>query len=103
MDILTMSKLLSWMMRKDEHEKRQKGSPTSDEKLDHIRQNYFRTLMSKDPNYIMSKQRMMQPVFDFSKRKQVNLKAKNNFLVKIIQRDSMYAHHQGWKEAAKVG
>ena len=55
------------------------------EKIDKIRQNYFRTLMSKDPNYIMNKQRMMQPVYDYSKKKTVNLKAKNNFLAKIIQ------------------
>jgi hypothetical protein len=59
--------------------------------------------MSKDPDYSMNKQRMMQPVFDFSKKKTINLRAKNNFLAKIIQKDSIYAHCQGWKKEAKVG
>ena len=52
-DIVTMSKIVSWLKNnRDELQDIPKSGPKF---LDHSRETNFRALMSKDPDYIMSK------------------------------------------------
>jgi hypothetical protein len=51
----------------------------------------FRQLLTKDPNFVVNKQKLMQPVFDPESRDQVNMRsAKGNWLTQLIGRESTY-------------
>lgn len=61
----------------------------------------FRGSTSKDEKYVLAKQRMMQPVYDFRTGKAINVKSKITWLADLITKESTFNKVEVIDEATK--
>jgi hypothetical protein len=66
---------------------------TGPEFLKQSRETSFRALMSKDHEYVTAKQKVMQPIFDLKTGNKLNIRVKNNWVAKMIQKNGLLSHY----------
>ena len=57
--------------------------------LNPLKKDYFRSLITKDPQYLVSKQKLMQPIPDFSRLgESLKVTKKGNWLTEMVREHS---------------